>query len=102
MIPITDHALQLHDVPKIARPYFKKTLPELTRGQRIVKKFHKYLRYKTPLSSGTTIDYVKAAHYIFVEDQDPEDVTNGQPTVDKMKEMVETRGARRRRVVRYH
>lgn len=91
MSPITDHELQLEDVPEQARPHFEKELAEMTHAEKIVRRFHQYLRNRTSIGSGTVVDYVKAAVRIFVENEDPRDVPNADATIRQMKRMTELR-----------
>lgn len=89
MIPVTDAALALDDVPEEARPHFEQELAGVGRDEQIVKGLHQYLRNQTGLSAGTRRDYVKAAYAIFVDDADPVETPNADAMLRKMRAFVE-------------
>ena len=90
MIPITDHALQLDDVPEEARPHFDKELEQMSYAWKIIKRFHLWLREETELNPGTRTDYVRAAIAIFIHDEDPQDVANADAAIKAMRKMTDS------------
>lgn len=85
---MTDAALKLEDVPEKARPHFQKQLEDMTYNEKVAKRFHRWLRKETDLDRGTRRSYVDAAWEIFVNGEDPADVSDADAAIKKMKQMT--------------
>lgn len=80
---MTDAALKLEDVPEKARPHFRKKLAEMSKPQKTVKQFYRWLRKETDLDRGTRRDYVDAAWAVFVNGKPAVDVSDGRAMMKK-------------------